>query len=154
MQTDKGNHKQQEGSSCDEKHLTGKKLDKTFDALLLEAIDEAFFSLGEKAKVSIYFYLEQKFLIPEKDIPYRIGDFTSALEKIFGLASKNLELLIMKRLHGKISCSYEWHGPSWLVPELTFSQYVELLKSSYEDEGKIGEVEVCIDAEEKREQLL
>ena len=60
----------------------------------------------------------------------------------------------MKQLHGKVACLYEWHGPGWLVPELTFRQYVELVRLCYEDEGEIGEVEVCIDAGEKQKQLI
>jgi hypothetical protein len=134
--------------------LTGKKQTKNFDIVLLEAIDEAFCSLGEKVKLTLYFHLDQKFLISKKDIPYRIDDFSVALEKIFGIASKHLELLIMKQLHEKVACLYVWHGPNWLVPELTFSQYIELLRICYEDEGKIGEVEVCVDAAEKQKQLI
>ena len=60
--------------------------------------------------------------------------------------------LIMKKLHEKITCFYEWDGPSWLVPDLTFRQYVELLRLCYEDKGKTGELEVWVNAEEKQKQ--
>ena len=88
---------------------------KKFDAVLLEAIDDAFSTLGENVKTSLYFHLEHKLIIPKQDIPYRIDDFSDALELIFGVAAKRLEILIMKKLHEKISCLYEWNGPSWLV---------------------------------------
>jgi hypothetical protein len=52
----------------------------------------------------------------------------------------------MTKLHQKIKSKYKWEGPNWLVPELTFCQYVELLKLSYEDNGKISQSEVIIDA--------
>jgi len=132
--------------------LTGKNYSKKFDTILLKAIDEAFSSLGEKAKSAVYSYLEKMFFIPKKDIPYRLEDFSESLKEIFGVASKHLEILIMKNLNRKISCSYEWKGPSWLVPELTFRQYVELSRVHFESEGKIGKLEICIDFEENPKQ--
>jgi hypothetical protein len=125
---------------------------KKFEQILLDSIDEAFSTLGESVKKSIYFHLEHKFMIARQDIPYSIDNFSDALERIFGLGARHLEILIMKKLHEKITCFYEWNGPSWLVPDLTFRKYVELMRLCYEDKGKIGEVEVWIDAEEKQEQ--
>ncbi len=128
---------------------------KKFETLLLEAVDDAFSTLGERAKTSIYFHLEHKFIIPKQDIPYRIDDFSDALERIFGIAAKHLEILIMKKLHEKISCFfYEWNGPSWLVPDLTFRQYVELMRLCYEDKGKTVKLEVWVNAEEKQKQRV
>ena len=131
--------------------MTGKNYSKKFDTILLEAIDEAFSSLGEKAKSAVYSYLEKMFLIPKKDIPCRLEDFSDSLRKILGLASKQLEILIMKNLNKKISCSYKWKGPSWLIPELTFRQYVELSRVDFEGEGKIGEVRLCINEENSKQ---
>jgi len=125
-----------------------------FETVPLEAIDEAFSTLGEKAKTSIYFHLEHKLIIPKQDIPYRIDDFSNALERIFGVAAKHLEILIMRKLHEKITCFYEWNGPNWLVPDLTFRQYVELLRLCYEDKGKTVKLEVWVDAEEKQKQHI
>ena len=127
---------------------------KKFDAVLLEAIDESFSTLGQKATASIYFHLQHNFLILKQDIPYRIDDFSDALERIFGMAAKYLEILIMKKLKEKIACLYEWNGPRWLVPNLTFRQYVELLRLSYEDKGNTGELEVWVNAEEKQKQHI
>ncbi|MGA3059625.1 MAG: hypothetical protein ABSD92_04570 [Candidatus Bathyarchaeia archaeon] len=123
---------------------------KKFEAVVLEAVDEAFSTLGETAKTSIYFHLEHKFFIQEKDIPYMIDDFSYALERVFGMAAKHLEILIMKKLHEKITCSYKWEGPSWLVPELTFRQYVELVRLQYEEKEKTENVEVWVNAEENQ----
>jgi hypothetical protein len=131
------------------KNCEGKK----FEDVLLETLDEALSALGETVKKSIYFHLKQKFLIAKQDIPYKIDDFSDALEQIFGLgAARTLEILIMTKLHQKIRSRYKWEGPNWLVPELTFSQYVELLKSFYEDNGRIGQVEVIINAGEERQE--
>ena len=125
-----------------------------FEEILIDSIDEAFSSLGEKVKNVLFFQLENKFKLTKKEIPDKIQDFSDALEKIFGSAAKNLEILIMKKLHQKITCSYKWQGPSWLVPEVTFREYIELLRVSFEDENKIGEVEVWVDDGEKPKQFV
>jgi hypothetical protein len=125
-----------------------------FETVLLEAVDDAFSTLGERVKIAIYFHLEHKFIIPKQDIPYRIDDFSDALELIFGMAAKQLEILIMKKLHEKITCFYEWDGPGWLVPDLTFKQYVELLRIFHEDKGKTVKLEVWVNAEKKQRQRV
>ena len=125
---------------------------KKFEEVLQDSIDEAFSSLGEAVKASIYFHLEHKFLIKRQDIPLRIEDFSDALERIFGLGAKHLELLIMKNLNEKVNCLYRWEGPRWLVPDLTFKKYVELIRIGYDYEEKIGTVEVMVDAGEQQEQ--
>ncbi len=91
-------------------------------------------------------------MITKQDIPYRIDDFSDALEQIFGTGARMLELLIMSKLQRKIGSHYKWEGPNWLVPELNFSQYVSLLKSFYEDNEEIGQIEVLIDAGYQRQE--
>ena len=122
-----------------------------FEDVLQGSIDEAFSSLGEPVRTAIYFNLEHKFLIARQEIPSRIEDFSDALERIFGLGAKHLELLIMKNLYEKVKCFYRWEGPNWLVPDLTFKEYVELMRVSF-DGDKIGTVEVIVDAGETQEQ--
>jgi hypothetical protein len=129
------------------------KLDsRSFDELVLEAIDEALLTLGQSITTSIYYHLEQKFTIKRAEIPHRLEDFSGVLERIFGLGAQYLEVLIMKNLHRKVGGCYNWDSPSVLATDLTFCKYVTLMKLSYEDPGKIGEFEVLIDAEEKQEQ--
>ena len=125
---------------------------KKFEVVLLETLDEALSTLGETVKKTIYFHLQHKFLIARQEIPYKIDDFSDAIEQIFGSGARTLEILIMTKLHQKIRSRYRWEGPNWLVPELTFSQYVELMKLFYEDNEKIGKVEVIIDAGEQRQE--
>lgn len=125
---------------------------KKFEGILLESIDEAFSSLGQGAKTSIYFYLENTLFISKQDIPDKIDDFSHGLEQIFGIGAWHLEVLIMKKLYEKIGCLYKWEGPKWLVPDLTFRKYVELMRISFTDSGKIGNVEVIVDAMEQQEQ--
>jgi hypothetical protein len=132
--------------------LGKKKRENTFSTILLESIDKAFLTLGKNASASIYMHLEAKFAITKQDIPRRVNDFSDALEQIFGLAAQPLEILIMKFLNEKVNCTYNWVGPTWLVPDLSFTKYVKLLELWCEDTERIGEVEVILDNGERPEQ--
>lgn len=108
-------------------------VNKQFNEILLESIDEAFLTLGENAKSSLYVHLQAKFSIDKQDIPERVDDFSDALDKIFGLAARHIEILIMRHLNQKVECTYDWVGPKWLVPDLTFPKYVEMVKHCVEE---------------------
>jgi len=100
---------------------------KAFEKLLIEAVDEALASLGESAKQSIYFHLENKFKIAKNEIPYRLEDFTDGLEKIFGLGAHFIEILIMKSLFEKTGQPLKWNQSK----ELVFTEYVAAAKQSF-----------------------
>ena len=125
-----------------------------FDSVLLDTIDLAFSALGQNVKVSIYFHLEAKFGLTKKNIPDRIGDFSNALDQIFGKAARSLEILIMKHLNEKIKCNYSWVGPKWLVPDLTFEKYINLVRLSVEGSGKMEDLEVLLNDYQKPEQEI
>jgi hypothetical protein len=55
----------------------------------------------------------------------------------------------MKCLNQQVECSYNWVGPKWLVPDLTFTKYVKLLELWYEDTEKNGKMEVILDEKRK-----
>jgi hypothetical protein len=76
--------------------------DKAFQKLFLSSVDDALSSLGESAKQSIYFHLENKFKIQRDEIPSHLDDFESGLERIFGAGTRYLEILIMKKLYENI----------------------------------------------------
>jgi hypothetical protein len=105
--------------------LKGKKGD--FEKLLMESVDEALTSLGESAKQSIYFHLEDKFKISKEEIPRRIEDFADGIEKIFGLGAHFIEILIMKKLYEKIGKSLEWNEKE----EFVFVNYVKAARQSF-----------------------
>ena len=73
--------------------------EKAFHKLLLEAVDSTLCSLGDSARQSVYFHLEKKFHITRDEIPGRIEDFDHGLERIFGVGTRFLEVLIMKKLY-------------------------------------------------------
>ncbi len=105
---------------------------KTFDKLLLEAVDDALSSLGDSAKQSIYFHIEKKFKIAKNDIPHRFKEFADGLEKIFGVGARFIEILIMKNLHDKIGKPLEWDS----AKEFVFVEYVATAKECFLKTGK------------------
>lgn len=101
---------------------------KTFEKLLLEAVDEALASLGESAKQAIYFHLEKKFKIRKSEIPYHVEEFAGGLKKIFGLGAQFIEILVMKRLYERIGQPLEWDESK----ELVFAEYVVAARRSFQ----------------------
>ena len=99
-----------------------------FEKALLEAVDEGLAWLGDAAKQTIYYHLENGFNISRRDIPHKIEGFADAIEKIFGAAAALLEIQIMKKLFEKVGVSLKF------LPEqedLVFTEYVETIKLSY-----------------------
>jgi hypothetical protein len=127
----------------------------SFSNLLLEAIDEAFSSLGESAKVAIYFHLENTFGIKKSDVPSRIASFSDALERIFGSGARHLEVLFMKSLHAKIEVTYKWPAYKyplckWIVPEMTFQEYIQFMRQNFEAKNE-DKTEMGILSDEQEE---
>ncbi len=135
------------------KPLSKPKKEIDFNEALLNAIDQALLTLGEKAKASIYLYLQANYALPKKTIPDRINDFADALERILGQGAPQLEILIMKYLNEKVKGSYQWSGPKWLVPDLTFTKYVKLMRLYCEDTiDDSAQVEVLLDVGEEEQE--
>jgi hypothetical protein len=86
---------------------------RSFEQILLDAIDEALSSLGENVKTTVYFNLEDVYRIKKQDIPSRVSDFSGALEQLFGLGARYLEMLFMKNLHAKIKVTCKWPTYKW-----------------------------------------
>jgi hypothetical protein len=101
--------------------------EKAFDKLLLDAIDDAFCTLGDSARQSIYFHLESKCKVAKSHIPHCLEDFDEGLERIFGPGSRFLEILIMKKLYEKTGQSLKWDESK----ELVFVDYVMTAKRSF-----------------------
>jgi hypothetical protein len=110
---------------------------KTFDKLLLNAIDEALGSLGEPAEQSIYFHIESKFNVTRSRIPERLEDFQAGLEKIFGLGARLLEILVMKNLYAKIKFPLSIGNSN----QLEFVDYVNAARQCFPK--KRHKAEIC-----------
>jgi hypothetical protein len=126
-----------------------------FDRILLEAIDESLIGLGENARILFLHTLEGHFKIKKQEIPSRISDFSNALERIFGVGARRLEILLMKNLHAKLGVTCEWPAnewplSKWIVPEMTFHEYVRFMRESFEAENE-DKIEVGALAKEYEE---
>ena len=107
-----------------------------FEEDLLEAIDEGLSLLGESSKYAVYFHLEKAFKMNRLDIPYRIEDFTDAIEKLFGPGAKILEIHIMKRLFKKVGYNFKHHPKQ---KNLTFMEYIAAVKLEKDNNDNIKE---------------
>jgi len=94
----------------------------SFIEALKEAVDEALSLLGEEAKQAVYCHLNRKHGLTRHEIPYRIEEFSEALEILFGTAAKILQALIMKELYKKIKKPIQILGNS---TNLDFNSYIE-----------------------------
>ena len=108
-----------------------------FEEILLEAVEEVLSSLGLPVKNAVYFYLEKSFGLKRHDIPYKIEKFANAIEEIFGVGAKLLEIQIMKSLYKKVGQKLRY------VPkhELNFVRYVKAVRNKYRN-LKNKEIEV------------
>ncbi len=112
-----------------------------FDDILLDAIDETLSSLGGAVKNAIYFHLQTNFCINKDEIPKKIYDFSNIIHKIFGSGAGRLEIKLMKTLHSKINVNMKWpeyEAPlsKWLVVDMTFLEYVNSMRITYEANAK------------------
>ena len=100
---------------------------RSFEKLLLEAVDEGLSTLGDSGKQAIYFYLEKTFNINKRDIASRIEEFANAIEKIFGSGGKPIEVFIMRRLYEKVGGSVEYSEHK----DLVFAEYIAAARQSF-----------------------
>ena len=100
-----------------------KTCDGKFVEILQKSIDEILSSFGSSCKQAIYSQLEKAFNIKKREISYKIGEFSHAIEKIFGLSAKFIELRIIEKLHEKT--------PNFVYPaekkDLVFTEYIASL---------------------------
>ena len=73
-----------------------------FKVAMIGAIDESFSSFSNVDKQEIYFHLENTFKIKKQEIPCRIKDFADAIEQIFGIGAKLIEIMIIEAIHKRI----------------------------------------------------
>ncbi|HLE75620.1 MAG TPA: hypothetical protein VI864_06205 [Candidatus Bathyarchaeia archaeon] len=106
-----------------------KKLCKgSFDAIIIETIDEIFSSFGHSCKQALYFQLENTFKIKKQEIPLKIEDFANAMEQIFGIGAKIIETKIIEMLHEKAQ-DFTYFPKN---EDLVFTEYVASLRRFYD----------------------
>ncbi|MGA2310419.1 MAG: hypothetical protein ABSG57_12850 [Candidatus Bathyarchaeia archaeon] len=95
---------------------------RSYQELVLDAVDETFSALGKTAKQVIYFHLEKTFNICKQEIPCKTEKFTKAIEEIIGPGAKLLEIEIIEKLYKKIGQNFKYHPKQ---KDLTFTEYLK-----------------------------
>jgi hypothetical protein len=93
-----------------------------FIEALRDSVDEALSYLGEESKQVVFCHLDRKYGLTRLEIPYRIEEFSEAMERVFGNAAKILQALIMKALFKKIRQPIQLLGSA---NNLDFNSYIQ-----------------------------
>jgi len=94
------------------------------ETTILTAVDDSLCSFGDSFKQVIYFQLENSFHIKKQEIPQRIDEFAAAIEEMFGIGAKLIEMKILKALHEQVPGFV--HFPRG--DDLVFTDYVKNLR--------------------------
>lgn len=73
-----------------------------FKVAIIETVDERFSSFCDLDKETVYLRLENDFKIKKQEIPCKIESFADAMEQIFGVGAKLIEIRIIEALHKRI----------------------------------------------------
>jgi len=95
------------------------------DSKIIEAVDESLASFGESARQVVYFQLKNSYHMTKQDIPNKIEEFAEALEAMFGVGARLIEMKIIEALHAKAEGFTLF--PS--AEDLMFKEYVENIRS-------------------------
>ena len=80
-----------------------KPLKNQIDMKIMEAIDESLASFGDSVKQAVYFQLQSNYNVPKREIPTKMEEFAEAIEAIFGIGARLVEMKIIKTLHSKVN---------------------------------------------------
>ncbi len=83
--------------------------------------------MGDSSRQSIYVHMKKYFMLEKEEIPHNLENFEFALERIFGVASKYLEILIMKNLYRKIGCPLDMVNNK----DLVFLKYIDIAEKRF-----------------------
>ena len=103
---------------------TKNKLDET----ILEAVDESLTSFGESVRQVAYYQLDTIYHVRKQDIPHKIEEFANAVEEIFGVGARLIEMRILETL-------YSMCGKFVYFPEgndLVFKDYMLNIRSYFQ----------------------
>ena len=71
------------------------------DMTIMEAVDESLASFGESVRKVVYSQLQNNYNLPKQEIPTRIEEFAAAIEGIFGIGARLIEVKIIETLYTK-----------------------------------------------------
>jgi hypothetical protein len=74
----------------------------SFETIIIEAIEDSLSAFKRFNKQVFYSHLENTYKIKKEEIPFKIEEFTDAMEQIFGAGAKLIEIRIIQALHERI----------------------------------------------------
>jgi hypothetical protein len=105
----------------------GRQTRNKLDATIAEAVDESLGSFGESVKQVVYYQLENSYHVKKQDIPVKIEEFVTAVEGIFGIGARLIEMKILETLYARTS-GFAYFPES---EDLVFKDYVRSLRSFF-----------------------
>ena len=79
-----------------------KQPEEEFKVVIIETVDESLASFSNLDKQAVYFQLEKTYNIKKEEIPCKMDSFADAIEEMFGIGAKLVEMRIIKALHKRI----------------------------------------------------
>jgi len=73
-----------------------------FNIAIIEAVEDGFSSFNNLDKEAVYLHLETAFKIKKQEIPSKIEEFSDAVEQMFGVGAKLVEIRIIEAIHSRI----------------------------------------------------
>jgi hypothetical protein len=73
-----------------------------FSVAIIEAVEESLSLFNNLGKEAVYLRLEKAFKIKKQEIPSKIKEFSDAIEQMFGVGAKLIEIRIIEALHSRI----------------------------------------------------
>jgi hypothetical protein len=105
-----------------------KQTENQLDKTIFEAVDDSLTSFGESVKQVVYYQLESNYHVKKQDIPRRIEEFVTAVEGIFGVGARLIEMKILETIYARTSgFTYFPEGQ-----DLVFKDYVRSVRSFFQ----------------------
>ena len=79
-----------------------KQTEEEFKAVIIESVDESLASFSNLDKQAVYLHLEKTYNIKKQEIPSKMDNFADAIEQMFGIGAKLVEMRIIEALHKRI----------------------------------------------------
>lgn len=107
------------------------KLEKEFNRILLEAVDETLDTLGIGVKKALYFHLKTAFSIKKETIYKDPVKFSDGLERIFGPGARFIENMVIESVCNKTRCKLRrgWQKNS-------FTENIEKIKEKFVEKNQ------------------
>lgn len=79
-----------------------KPAEDSFKIAITETVDESLSQFCNLDKEAIYLRLEKTYKIKKQEIPFKIENFVDAIEQMFGVGAKLIEIKMTSALHKRI----------------------------------------------------